>query len=69
MIVTALLFHLVIMPTSGSQDRSLLRPFDTGKTFATEEECQADAAANLPAYLTAHGLSETATANVACTVN
>lgn len=69
LVIAALTFHLVIMPTSGSSDRELMKPFDTDKYFPTEADCKADAAANMQTYLQQRGFSPGATANFACTVN
>jgi hypothetical protein len=75
-----LTFHLIIMPSVGdpvpgqssirnSGNNDLFKPFDTGKTFGSEAACKADAAANLKAYLLAHGLPAGASGNFACSTN
>lgn len=66
----ALVWRLVILPTGGTktdENKDLFKPFDTPKTFSSEADCRADAAANLTAYLAARGLPSGAVANFGCT--
>jgi hypothetical protein len=66
-----LTWHLVFMPipTGGltQANRDLFKPFDTGKTFGSEEACRADGNANKSEYLRRHGLPDGAMANMGCT--
>lgn len=70
LLAAAVLYHLVIMPTSGTKtndNKELFKPFDVqGEIFSTEQACIDFAKATLNAQLAKHGLPPDTQANFAC---
>lgn len=70
-------WHLAVMPLVGEpqpsgepikteENKDLFKPFDTGRSFESEEACRADGRAHLADYLRERGLPGGATGNISC---
>jgi hypothetical protein len=73
LLLAAVLYHLVVMPTSApsgmktSDNKDLFKPFDVAEeTFDTEEACMVFAKATIKAHLAMHGLPPDTQANFFC---
>lgn len=60
--------HPVLPSIMTQQNKDLFKPFDTGRTFDSEEACRADGKARLTEYLRERGLPDGVTANIACSL-
>jgi hypothetical protein len=58
--------HPVLPSIRTMQNSDLFKPFNTGKTFGTEAECQSDVKQHLSAYLAQRGLPVGAGGNFDC---
>lgn len=73
LLLAAVLYHLVVMPTSApngmktNENKELFKPFDVqGETFSTEQACLDFAKATIKAHLAMHGLPPDTQANFVC---